>query len=179
MEIWKDVKGYEGIYQVSDQGRVKSLKYGEKRILKSCPNGIGYHIVGLFLDKNVKSHYVHRLVATAFINNPDNKREVDHVNRDKNDNRACNLRWVTRQENMENRSYENYNNYMSDEGRENIRKAKSKAVRCVETGKVYRSTIEASKEMGIHVSQIRACARKQKHYNTAGGYHWEYLEDNK
>lgn len=171
-EQWKDIYGYEGIYQVSNLGRVKSLKCGKERILKSCVNGFGYHLVNLYLNKGYKSLYVHRLVATAFIDNPNNRREIDHINRDKNDNRACNLRWVTRKENMDNRTDD-----WVHEWKQNVIKAKSKAVRCIETGKIYSSATEAAKEIGVHRSSIYACALKKKGRKTTGGYHWEYVED--
>lgn len=105
-EVWKDIKEYEGLYQVSNLGRVKSLpknhRYGSKseRILKSGKtikqrNGEDYPIVCLSKDGNIIGYRIHRLVAQAFISNPLNKETVNHINGIKNDNRVSNLEWAT------------------------------------------------------------------------------------
>lgn len=104
-EVWRDVVGYEGIYQVSDKGRVKSLPRRMRKkelILTSTSNGTGYMIVNLYKDKKRKSHLVHRLVLSAF--NPvedSNNLEVNHKNFETHDNRLSNLEWCTKQENMD------------------------------------------------------------------------------
>lgn len=93
-EVWKDVKGYEGVYQVSNYGRVRKIT-----ILKQC-NKKGYRKISLHKQGTIKTFAVHRLVAEAFIPNPDNKLEVNHINAIKDDNNVNNLEWVTREENM-------------------------------------------------------------------------------
>lgn len=109
-EIWRDIKGYEGLYQVSNLGRVKSLAhtivrsngwkqtFGE-RILKA-KNALGYSSVTLCDRGKHRSNYVHRLVAEAFVPNPNGYLEVNHKNEDKRDNRAENIEWCTRQYNL-------------------------------------------------------------------------------
>lgn len=96
-EIWRDITGYEGLYQVSNCGRVKSFYHGGRILKQSLKRG--YMFVELYLNTNGKIHIVHRLVAQAFIPNPLNKLEVNHINGIKTDNRVENLEWVTRSEN--------------------------------------------------------------------------------
>lgn len=104
-EIWKPVPGYEGYYQVSSLGRVKRIKGGKGTvsgsILKNSITNCGYFNVGLSVNSKLKIVGVHRLVAEAFIPNPDNKPEVNHINGDKQDNRIVNLEWSTRSENIQ------------------------------------------------------------------------------
>lgn len=111
-EVWKPIKGYEGLYEVSNLGRVKSLpkvvdlrrakQNRVEKFLRPIPDGKGYLMVWLFKDQVKKMWKVHRLVADAFIPNPHNKPQVDHINADKTNNRLCNLRWCTEKENSNN-----------------------------------------------------------------------------
>ena len=96
-EIWKPVVGYEGLYEVSDLGRVRNAK--TKKIRSSHPNGK----TGKYLILNIKktNPLVHRLVAKAFVPNPEEKPCVNHINNKKHDNRAINLDWVSYQENTQ------------------------------------------------------------------------------
>ena len=111
MEIWKDIKGYEGYYQVSNLGRVKSLDrvatYSDKkvhhlkgRVLKPMVTKHGYEIVDLRKDRKRKTSKVHRLVAIAFLDNPKNKPQVNHIDGVKLNNNLNNLEWVTNAENI-------------------------------------------------------------------------------
>lgn len=110
-EMWKDVEGYEGLYQVSNYGRVKNLerkipyRFGlrtiPERILKNCENEYGYLYVRLCKETNSKKYKIHRLVANAFIENPDNKKCVNHKDGNKKNNCVDNLEWVTHSENMQ------------------------------------------------------------------------------
>lgn len=96
MEIWKDIIGYEGLYQVSDIGNVRSLNWRNTQQVKNLylkSHNKGYKQVELCNHGNRKMFTVHRLVATAFLPNPLNKSVVNHINEDKTDNRVCNLEW--------------------------------------------------------------------------------------
>lgn len=109
-EVWKSIEGFEGLYEISSLGRVKSLpkelpyRFGvrvtSERIMKPNKNECGYRIVGLMKDKKRHMHKVHRLVAMAFIPNTENKRCVNHKDGNKENNSVENLEWVTHKENM-------------------------------------------------------------------------------
>lgn len=98
-EIWKDIEGYEGLYQVSNLGNVRRVKLLKQYSDKSKG---GYNVVSLCKDGKVKIARVHQLVANAFVPNPNNKPCIDHINTDRKDNRAVNLQWVTQKENNNN-----------------------------------------------------------------------------
>ena len=109
--MWKPIRGYEGRYEVSDDGQVRGitraerLKDGKSRTRKGRQLALmtkrtGYQCVNLYKDAHMTTQLVHRLVADAFIPNPEHKPEVNHINGDKHDNRAVNLEWVTGSENI-------------------------------------------------------------------------------
>ena len=109
-EIWKDIKKYEGIYQISNLGRVKSLSRQKKhsyngvallkeKILKP-QKANGYYFVRLCKDSISKQYLVHRLVASHFLNNPNNYNEINHIDEDKTNNNAINLEWCTHKYNI-------------------------------------------------------------------------------
>lgn len=106
-ETWKDIAGYEGLYQVSNLGRVKSLKFRNNRGVKDrvrmmtpTDNGKGYLIVSFKVNGHRKNHYVHRLVAEHFVENLANCKYVNHIDYDTKNNRCDNLEWCTQQENV-------------------------------------------------------------------------------
>lgn len=103
-EIYKDIIGYDGFYQVSNLGNVKRLNYrnsGKERSLKNYLGCVGYYKVCLCKDGKVTTVNIHRLIAQMFIPNPDNKSQVNHINGIKSDNRLENLEWVTAKENIQ------------------------------------------------------------------------------
>ena len=98
-EIWKDIPEYEGVYQVSNLGRVRSLKWGKQRILKGGKNPKGYSLASLCKDGNVITNKIHRLVMLAFVGESD--LQVNHKNGAKSDNRLENLEYCTSSENTQ------------------------------------------------------------------------------
>lgn len=159
MERWLDIEGYEGLYQVSSCGRVKSLGNGnsnnsKERFLKPKKNSDGYIHVDLYKEGNGKNFKIHRLVAQAFIPNPENLPQINHKNEIKTDNYVSNLEWCTSQ----------YNTDYS----------KSKKVLCVETNKVYKSTREAERQTGIFQPSISLCCNGKR--KTAGKFHWKFVD---
>lgn len=178
-EIWRDIKGYEGLYQVSSNGVIRSLdRYlpmpngGEKlvkeKILKPNKINSGYLCVGLSKNGKTKNYLIHRLVGEHFIDNSNNLPQIDHINTDKTDNRVCNLKWVTSKGNM--------NNPLTIDKINIINKKSSKPIiqfsKDGEFIRKWNSVMDAQRELGIDNSSIiRCCKGKQK---TAGGYIWRY-----
>ena len=169
MEEWRDIKGYEGKYQVSSHGRVKSLNYhreGKEKILKPEVLKKGYLRVDLHNGAKRNKIQVHRLVAEAFIDNPNNYPQVNHKDENKQNNHVENLEWCTNKYNA------NYGTKL-----EKISKGKNwraSKVECIETGEIFDSLIEAEEKYNIKYQSISACCRGITY--TAGGYTWKYIE---
>ena len=183
-EEWRDIKGYEGLYQVSNLGRVKRLvfinnvtKKDQCKILKLNKTK-KYVIVILCKEGIVKGHYVHRLVANAFLPNPNNLPEVNHKDEDKTNNCVDNLEWCTHLYNM---NYKNVKNKISNshKGKENFKKRKP--VLQYDTNmnfiKEYNGICEAHKETKIRRDSIIKCCKNK--LKTGGGYIWKYKSDMK
>lgn len=98
--IWKEISGYEGIYEVSDTGLVRSLKFDKAKILKPQNNGWGYLHVRLCKNGKAKITKIHRLVAEAFLPNPLSLETVNHIDEDKTNNNVSNLEWMSRTDNV-------------------------------------------------------------------------------
>lgn len=97
--VWKDIKGYEGCYQVNDVGEVRSLKSGEPKVLKTTLAGRGYKSVCLCMNGHSTRTYIHRLVAETFLDNPENKPTVNHKDGNKLNNHVDNLEFMSYSEN--------------------------------------------------------------------------------
>lgn len=171
MEIWKDIPGYEGKYQVSNLGNVKSINYkqtGREGLLTPVDTANGYCGVNL-RDKisHKKLVNVHRLVGTLFVPNPENKPQINHINGDKRDNRADNLEWCTASENQ---------NHSLGIGLRHTRKV----LQYDKEGnfiKEWDSVKSATEAMACtKMSIIRCCQGKNK---SCMGYIWKYKEDRK
>lgn len=160
IEEWKDILGYEGLYQVSNIGRIKLLHFNKELLLKPCFDGRYYHIT-LFKNGKPKLYNIHRLVAKTFVPNPKNLPCVNHKNENKKDNRAGNLEWCTYKYNL---------NYGTSQKRRASKQCKP--VICIETGKKYKSMVDAGKQMGIGYKHIGDCCKGKR--NIANGYHWKY-----
>lgn len=164
-EVWKDVVGYEGLYQVSNIGNVKSLN--NNCIRKPIKHRCGYLRVDLWRDGKMQNAYVHRLVAQAFIPNPENKAQVNHINGNKTDNRTDNLEWVT--------NAQNATHAYRVLGKKPYERKNTKKVLCIETGIIYPSIAEAAKAVnGSHGCISLACNGR---YKTHKKFHWKYVED--
>jgi len=145
MEIWKDVVGYESLYQVSNLGRVKSLYQKKEKILKKCFTIDFYHRVNLCNKGKNKNFRVHRLVAEAFIPNINQKETVNHIDGNKQNNNVNNLEWATRKEQTEHA----------------LRTGLFKPPICIKvidttTKKIYNNAKEVSLLFNINLSTLRA-----------------------
>lgn len=166
-EIWRNIEGYEGLYQISNFGRVKSLRFGKEKIMKERTINC-YFAVNLHKDGKKKSYLVHRLVASAFLPNPNNLPQVNHIDEVKTNNRVDNLEWCSAKYNV------NYGFRMQRFIESNTNNPKiSKKVLCIETGKIYPSVRQVERELGFYQTNISAACRGK--YKTSYGFHWRYI----
>lgn len=161
-EIWKPIVGYEKYYEVSNFGRVRRIHY--ITLSKSRNEYLRAHISKNNKPKNV---LVHRLVAEAFLPNPENKPQVNHINGDKADNRVENLEWNTVSENTLHAWH------IIKTCRINNVMYKPKKVKCVETGEIFDSLAEAERVTGVAHQNIHKCMTGKR--IRAGGYKWEFV----
>lgn len=164
---WRDIKGYEGHYRISEYGDVMSLK-GKKKLLRPG-QACGYLKVSLSKNGIIKSYLVHRLVATAFCNNPNKYEEVNHIDENKINNHYSNLEWCNHKYNM---NYGTRNTRVSEKmiGNNNG----GRKVKCIELNMVFDSVTKAAEYVNGKGTAISASiAGKRK---THRGYHWEYID---
>lgn len=163
-EIWKDIKGYGGRYQVSNMGRVRSFARGAERILKP-DYGYGYYRVSLQKNKEVKRTFVHRLVADAFLENPNNLPIINHKDENRGNNNVENLEWCTQKYNL---NYGTRNEKLS---------ARAKRVGQFslsgELIEVHRSVMIAAKKLGYDYGLIYKCCRDE--IKKVYGFVWKYI----
>ena len=162
-EIWKDVVGWEGKYKVSNFGRVESQNYrrikGKRNVMAFSVNSHGYSSVNLTRNGEHHLKRVHRIVAEAFIPNPDNLPEVNHKDGDKSNNRVDNLEWTDRSRNQKHAVLNGLSN-------PSIAKIRSVPIVAIEilSGKETRfpSIAEASRVLGLNCSSIAKCIRGER-----------------
>lgn len=156
MEIWRDIEGYEGIYQVSNEGRVKSLKFGKERILVHNIHKSGHHFVDLSKNSQKKHVQVYSLVAHAFIPNLEGYTMVHHIDHNPNNNATSNLMWMDKDEHSALHNSKTVSQYTCD----------GKFI------KKWKSLAEIERELGYKNQNISACCNgKIKRYK---GYIWNY-----
>ena len=168
-EVWKPVKGYEGLYEVSDMGHVRGLKSG--RVLRPGNSG-RYDFVVLVKDGKRKDLYVHRIVANTFIPNPNGLLEVNHIDENRTNNRAENLESCTRLENIRHGT-----------GIQRRALSQTNSKRCIPVGQfltdgttlveAFKSIHDASRKTGYDKAFLARCAKGR--CKTAYGYVWRYV----
>lgn len=153
-----------GDYLIARDGKVFSVK--NKKFLHQADNGHGYKSVCVCISGKPKKYYVHRLVAEAFVKNPNQYPEVNHIDENRANNNADNLEWCTSKYNK------NYGQRAEKFGRK-----RGIPVICLETGEEYYSCGEAERKTGIRRTDIHSCCTKYRNAQSAGGFHWAFAKD--
>lgn len=169
MENWKDIVGYEQKYQVSNFGNVRSLDYlhtKTPRNLKLIMSTSGYMTVCLYKNGKHQNHYVHRLVAEAFCDNPKGYNEVNHLDEDKTNNNASNLKWCTKKENI------NWGTWKERSAKGHYKSVVQFDTKTGEVIATYESITKAAHALNVNKANIVSCCKHK--LNTCGGYGWRY-----
>ena len=193
-EIWKEIEGFDN-YKISNLGRVKNIKFD--RLVKPLLDNKGYIMVNLYKDGKMKRLSLHRLIAIAFIPNPDNKPCIDHINTDRSDNHIDNLRWVTQKENHNN-PLSLMNHSKAAKGRtisEEQKKNQSEKMKGRYKGnkwgskKIIQLTLDgifvrewdaikdAAESFGVSSSAIWNCLNGKCQVKSIKGFKWEYKKE--
>lgn len=183
MEIWKDIEGYEGLYQVSNKGRIKSLNYrrtGKEGMLKGKPDKNGYLIVFLYKKgEKPKPFLIHRLVAKGFIPNVNDLPEVNHIDENKENNHVENLEWCDRKYNMNygTRTKRSVENRKGKKHKKHKKHKLKRQILCVETGEIF----DTSQDVIDIMFNGKGCSSNIKHNlcgrcKSAYNYHFVYIE---
>ena len=171
-EIWKPIAGYEGRYEISNMGNVASLKFarGEnRRLLKQSKNTWGYSQVTLSKNKEKRNKVVHRLVAEAFIDNPNNLPQVNHIDENKSNNRADNLEWCDSEHNV---------NHGSRTARvSNTLKKPVIATLPDGTEEYYKSVKDAAEILNISHTSISAAIHRRRRHKKSKGREWRFANN--
>ena len=181
-EEWRDITGYEGLYQISNNGNVKSLgrwvnyknkgkRWKEEKIMKPSVNEIGYLYVGLCKNRKLKKFKVHRLVYEAFVGDIPNGMYVNHINEIKSDNRLENLNLMTPKENC---NYGTRNKRMSEKLSKPVLQINKDTNEII---KEFPSTNEVQRQLGYNKGNISQCCNGKPKYNTAYGFKWQYKKE--
>ncbi len=160
-EEWIDINK---TYSISSFGRVYNKN--KKQLLNICDNGHGYKYVSIKIDNKTGKQYVHRLVAKHFIDNPENKKEVNHIDGDKSNNKLSNLEWVTRSENELHAHRIGLKHCTLD--------IKYRKVVLLENEEIFNSILEASEKYNIKPQHIWRCCNNVR--KTTNNQHWVYYE---
>lgn len=167
-EIWKNIIGYEGLYQISNYGRVKSIRFG-KEIIRTASLRAGYLALVFSVNGIRETFSIHILVGKHFVKGWKPNLEINHKKGIKTDNRAWMLEWVTRGQNLSHKF-----KVLGIENKGGVSRIKVKQY--TQSGKLkntFESLSEASRNTGIDISQISGCINKKKKYKTGGGYVWK------
>lgn len=183
-EIWKPINGYEGLYEVSNFGRMKSFQNGNERILRGHRDKNGYIVIRLPEDGVFKYRLLHRIIAQTFIPNPEDKPFVDHINTIPSDNRVENLRWATEKENSNNPITRLKYSFQQDkifQLKQRMAMPHRKPVDMLSLNgeyiKTFDSVAHAAESVGSFCSAIRRCCNGKQH--TAVSYKWRYSTQSK
>ena len=166
-EIWCPIKGFEGLYEVSDQGMVRSLKSGKERILKPQRNTCGYLRVNLYKNGEMKNYRIHRLVAQTFIPDPNNLPEVNHKDEDKTNNKVSNLEFCDKKYNI---NYGTRNHLVSMK----LSKPVLQYTKSGEFVKEWKSMNDVQRNLGYYSQNISQCCTGKR--KSANGFVWKFKD---